>query len=90
MAADEQAKEGATKSEPPQQMMSEYVQRRHMIPDAQMAAVHILGQGCFVPEAKFDRDAGGGGEGAGQAQARLLSQCKKTAEVKDGTLNSAG
>ena len=52
MAADEQAKEGATKSEPPQQMMSEYVQRRHMIPDAQMAAVHILGWGCIVPEAK--------------------------------------
>ena len=42
MAADEQAKEGATKSEPPQQMMSEYVQRRHMIPDAQTAAVHTL------------------------------------------------
>ena len=29
--ADEQVKEGAEKSEPPQQMMSEYVQRRYMI-----------------------------------------------------------
>ena len=42
MAADEQAKEGAKKSEPPQQMMSEYVQKRHIIQKAQMAAVHIL------------------------------------------------
>ena len=40
MAADEQAKEGAKKSEPPQQTMSEYVRRRHMIQNAQMAAVH--------------------------------------------------
>ena len=42
MAADEQAKEGAKKSEPPQQMMNEYVRRRHTIQNAQMAAVHLL------------------------------------------------
>ena len=42
MAADEQAKEGAKKSEPPQQLMSEYARKRHMTQHAQMAAVHIL------------------------------------------------
>ena len=34
MAVDEQAKEGAKESEPPQMMMNEYV-RRHMIQKAQ-------------------------------------------------------
>ena len=42
MAADEQAKEGAKKSEPPQKMMNEYVRRRHTIQNVQMAAVHLL------------------------------------------------
>ena len=32
VAADEQAKQGAKKIEPPQQMMSEYVPRRHSKP----------------------------------------------------------
>ena len=41
-AADEQAKKGAKNSEPPQQMMSECIRRRHMIQNAQMAAIHIL------------------------------------------------
>ena len=41
MASDEQAKEEAKTRESPQQMMHEYVQRRHMIQKAQMAAVHI-------------------------------------------------
>ena len=90
MAAEEQAKEGAKRSEP-QQMMSEYVQRRHMIQKAQVAAVHILEWRDhnlhIAPEAKFDGDAGGGR--ARQAQAKLLYQCKKTEEMKDGTLKSA-
>ena len=93
MAADEQAKEGAKKSEPPQQMMSEYMRRRHMIQNAQMAAVHKRERRDrnldIAPEAQFDGDAGGGGEGARQAQAKLLCQCKKTHEMKDGTLKSA-
>ena len=38
----------------------------------------------IAPEAKFDEEAGGGGEGARQAQAKLLHQCKKTEEMKDG------
>ena len=43
----------------------------------------------IAPEAKFDEGAGGGGcEGARQAQAKLLHQCKKTEEMKDGTLRS--
>ena len=41
-AADEQAKKGAKKSEPPQQMMSEKIRRRHMVQNAQMAAIHKL------------------------------------------------
>ena len=51
MAADDHAKEGAKKSEPPEQMM---------IQNAQMAAVHILD---IAPEATFGGDARGGGEG---------------------------
>ena len=94
MAADEQAKEGAKRSEPPQQMMNEYVRRRHMIHNAQMAAVHLLEwrdhNPDIAPEPKFDGDAGGGGRGgAEQAQAKLLYQCKETDEMKDGTLKSA-
>ena len=81
MAADEQAKEGAKKTEPPQQMMIEYVRRRHTIQIAQMAAVHILEWRDhnldITPEAKFDGDAEGGGAEAGQAQTKLLFQCKK-------------
>ena len=81
MAADEQAKEGAEKSEPPQQMTSEYVRKRHMIQNAQMAAVHIPEWRDLnldiAPEAEFDEEAGGGGgEGARQAHAKLLYQCK--------------
>ena len=74
MAADGQAKEGAKASEPPQQMVNEYVQRRHIIRKAQVAVVHILEWRDhdleIAPEAKFDGDAGGGGEGARQAQAK--------------------
>ena len=43
----------------------------------------------IAPEAKFDGYADGVGGGAGQAQAKLLYQCKKTDEMKDGTLKSA-
>ena len=68
MEANEQAEEGATSSEPPQQVMNDYVQKRHMIQKAQMVAVHILDWRDhnldIAPEAKFDGDAGGGGEGA--------------------------
>ena len=92
VAADVHAKEGAKKSEPPQQMTSEYVRKRHMIQNAQMAAVHINEWRDhnldIAPEAKFDEEAGGGGEGARQAQAKLLFQCKKTEEMKGGTLRS--
>ena len=41
----------------------------------------------IAPEAKFHGDAGGGG--GRQAQAKLLYQCKKTDEMKGGTLKSA-
>ena len=36
----------------------------------------------IAPEPKFDGDAGGGGAEAGQAQTKLLFQCKKTDEMK--------
>ena len=64
-----------------------------MTQNAQMAVVHILEWRDhnldIAPGAKFDEEAGGGGgEGARQAQATLLYQCKKTEEMKDGTLRS--
>ena len=66
---------------------------RHMIQNAQMAALHILEWRDhnldIAPEAKFDGDAGGGRGGARQAEAKLLYQCKNTDETKDGTLKSA-
>ena len=91
MAADEQAQEGTKKSEPPQQMVSEYVRRRHMIQNARW---HILewrdNNLDIAPEVKIDGDAGGG-EGARQAQAELLYKCKKTEEMKDSRVrNHAG
>ena len=61
MAADTQAKEGSKKSDPPQQMMNEYVRSSHMIQTAQMAAVHLLEWSDrnldIAPEARFDGDA---------------------------------
>ena len=47
---------------------------------------HNLG---IAPDAKFDGDAGGVGEGATQAQAKRLYQCKKTEDTKDERLKSA-
>ena len=62
MAADEQAKEGAKK-----ERATRTDDERHMIPNAQMAAVHILEWRDhnldIAPKAKFDEEAGGGGEG---------------------------
>ena len=55
-----------------------------MIQNAQMAAVHKLEWRDhnldIALEAQFDGDAGGG-EGARQAQAKLLYQCMKTEEM---------
>ena len=84
-AADEQAKKGAKKSEPPQQMMSEYIRRGHVIQKAQLAAIHIL----EWRDHNLDIAPGGGGEGARQAKAKLLYQCKRTEVMDDGTLMSA-
>ena len=42
----------------------------------------------IAPEAKFDGDAGRDDEGARQAQAKRLHPCKRTEEMKDGTLKS--
>ena len=72
-------KEEAKESE---QMMNEYVQRRHKIQKAQVAAVHILEWRDhnldIAPEAKIDGDAGGrGGEGAIQAQEKTAVSAKK-------------
>ena len=36
-----------------------------------------------APEAKFDGDAGGGGERTRQVQAKLLCHCKKTEEIQE-------
>ena len=43
----------------------------------------------ITPEAEFDEDAGRGGEGSRQAQAKRLYHCKNTEDVKDGALKSA-
>ena len=72
--------------------MRSMYERDTCIQNAQMAAVHMLEWRDhnldIAPEAKFDEEAGGGGEGARQAQAKLLYQCKKTEGMKDGTLRS--
>ena len=57
-----------------------------------MAAIHILEWRVhnpdIAPEAEFDGDAGGESEGATQAQTKPMYQCKKTEDMKDGTLKS--
>ena len=92
ITGDGQAKEVQKEGEPPQQLMNEYVQRRHMIQRPQMAAVHILEWRTHnlnvAPEAKFDGSAGGGGEGARQAQAKFWNKCKKTEAMKQGTISA--